>query len=226
MYIQERKYELCRSILQLPGIVHSVMGALLQFYYRQCYFNIIYNQLWNCVHNIGNHTETIMTNRIFQRLYHTKLVLILNLKCTMINHIKKKNSTRSHSIYLYITSESGESLLTEISDYFIFLFIFFWDTLLPQSGDLVWQSFYMSIFVIHPIKLPHNHQKTRTHHLEIVSKKYILVSGIGDIEVVVVVVIVIVVVVRVYCSAWDHGVTCTLVIPSLVPHIAPTETLT
>ncbi len=54
MYLQERNYGFCRSILQLPGIMHGVMGPLFQLYYRQCYFNIIYNQLRNCVHNIGN----------------------------------------------------------------------------------------------------------------------------------------------------------------------------
>ncbi len=31
-----------------------VSCIVLQFYYRHCNFKIIYNQLWNCVHKIGN----------------------------------------------------------------------------------------------------------------------------------------------------------------------------
>ncbi len=37
MYIQARKYGLGRPIIQLPGIMHGVMGPLLPYYYNQSY---------------------------------------------------------------------------------------------------------------------------------------------------------------------------------------------
>ncbi len=40
MYMKARKYILGRPILQLPGIMRGVMGALLQYYYKQYFYHI------------------------------------------------------------------------------------------------------------------------------------------------------------------------------------------
>ncbi len=60
MYIQARKYELGKPILQLPGIMHGVIGPLLWYYYKQCYlsykisYEIVLNVLlWKAYFNLG-----------------------------------------------------------------------------------------------------------------------------------------------------------------------------
>ncbi len=55
MYIQERMYVLCRSILQLPGIVHSVMGSLLQLLAQ-----IVYKARVSSLSSVGFHLLAVV----------------------------------------------------------------------------------------------------------------------------------------------------------------------
>ncbi len=61
MDIQAREYGIGRPILQMSGIMHGVMGPLLQHYYKQCYlsykisYEIVLNVLlWQVYFNPHN----------------------------------------------------------------------------------------------------------------------------------------------------------------------------